>query len=160
MKQADGKDHRNILLDERKLILIPRKNDPLVTLEGTVVLAQGNRNAPAHASTLWSNAKICTLLAALGLPIDASLSVLCVEMMPHLGSFQQSSTTTLANVNQKETDLVEGVRATRGNTGAFFAPRTLDPQPSLQPLSNQLGHFRILRTSPLTPVPDVCVTAC
>ena len=160
VKQADGKDHRNILLDERKLILIPRKNDPLVTIEGAVVLAQGNRNAPAHASTLWSNAKICTLLAALGLPIEASLSVLCVEMMPHLGSFQQSSSTTLANMSQEETDLVEGVRATRGNTGAFFAPRTLDPQPSLQPLSNQLGHFRILRTSPLTPVPDVCVTAC
>ena len=34
VKQADGKDHRNILLDERKLRLIPKKSETLITTRG------------------------------------------------------------------------------------------------------------------------------
>ncbi len=158
VRQADGLDNRNILIDERKLNLIPRKLQELITAEGTVVLARGNANSPAWASTSWKDAEIKALLAALGLPIDASLSVLCVEMMPHFGSFQREGRAASAYGMQgaSSESVLEGVRAVRGNVagaGTSDGPSQAD---LLRPLSNQLGHYRLLRTSPLTPVPDVC----
>ncbi len=156
VKQADGKDNRNILLDERKLSLIPKKFEELLTPEGTLVLAKGNENGPAWSATHWADAEVKALLKMLGLPLDASLSVLCVEMMPHLGSFQRAVTAPAFAAAQEEQTIVAGVRAVRGNVAAPGSAGATAPPDLLRPLSNQLGHFRILRTSPLTPVPDVC----
>ena len=158
VRQADGKDNRNILLDERQLSLIPNRLQELLTAEGTFVLTQGNKNAPARSAMVWHDAEIKALLKALGLPVDASLSVLCVEMMPHFGSFQQEAQPTatygMQGVNAEV--VLAGVRAARGNVTDAATGATFAQQNPLRPLSTQLGHFRILRTSPLTPVPDVC----
>ncbi|MCB0684407.1 MAG: hypothetical protein KDC32_26370, partial [Saprospiraceae bacterium] len=68
-----------------------------------------------------------------------------------------------AALNQKSAtaeqnlDLVGNVRAARGNaTGAFQEGSFTATKVGLKPLSDQLGHYRILRTSPLVPVPEVC----
>jgi hypothetical protein len=156
VRQADGKDNRNILLDERRLNRIPGKYEEVVTPEGALVLAKSSRNGQVWSSAYWEDAEVKALLGALGLPIDASLSIVCVEMMPHLGSFQQPAATAAVHVTQRESTFIEGVHAARGNVSGTATPGTAAPQDSLRPLSNQLGHFRILRTSPLTPVPDVC----
>ena len=157
VKQADGKDHRNILLEERKLSLIPKKSETLITAEGDVVLAKGNENAPAQSSITWADGEIDALLEGLGLPTGSSLSVLCVEMMPHFGSFQQSANPSSAAAPQSgESTFLGDVGAVRGNTAAATSFSSSSEQPQLRPLSSHLGHFRILRTSPLTPVPDVC----
>jgi hypothetical protein len=158
VRQADGKDNRNILLDERQLSLIPNRPQELLTAEGTFVLTQGNKNAPARSAIAWYDAEVKALLKALGLPVDASLSVLCVEMMPHFGSFQREAqpTTTYGMQGANSEVVLAGVRSARGNVTDAATGATLAQQNPLRPLSTQLGHFRILRTSPLTPVPDVC----
>jgi hypothetical protein len=157
VRQADGLDNRNILIDDRRLSLIPRIYGEVITLEGDVVLAKSNRNGPAWSSVEWDDATVKMLLNNLGLPVDAELSVVCVELMPHFGSFvreAQPATTTAATVGQDS--LTEGVFAMRGNTGAPGAPGTPAQSSVVRPLTQHLGHFRILRTSPLTPVPEVC----
>jgi hypothetical protein len=99
--QMDGAAWRNLLLTRTQLLAPHQPNDPdgegerILFGEGLVAL-----------STLADN------LLRLGLPADASLTLLAVEM---------------------------------------FA----DP-PEVDPLGNRLGQARILRISPLAPVPDAC----
>jgi hypothetical protein len=158
VNQVDGKDYRNILLDERKLSLIPKKFEEVLYPNGIQVLAKGAQNGQARASTQWTDPEVKTILSLLGLPEDSPLSVLCVEMMPHFGTFQQpaAAATSGGIMIQGETNLVGKVLGIRGNIDAVGAPNTTAQQEGLRPLSSHLGHFRILRTSPLTPVPDVC----
>jgi hypothetical protein len=122
VRQADDKDNRNILLDDRKLQVLKQ-------LQGFQ-----NRDAVARGATRWTNDEVLELLRDLGLPRDSPLSVLCVEMMPTLAALRTQSTVGGAPVTPFE--------------------------PDLRPLSDALGHFRILRTSPLTAVPAICCTAC
>ena len=131
VRQADDKDFRNILLDDRKLQLVPQARGRH-ELKGEVVVAIQNRDAPRRAAGRWSQQEIAAALRELGLPLDSSLSVLCVEMMPTLAALRISTAK---------------VATFAGAPGG---------EESLRPLSDALGHFRILRTSPLTPVPDVC----
>ncbi|MFN2160442.1 MAG: hypothetical protein ACK2UN_00090 [Candidatus Promineifilaceae bacterium] len=143
VRQADGKDNRNILLDERRLAVVPRLQKKLITAEGTVVTARGSERGVVRSAGQWSDAEIKDLLKMIGLPADASLSVLCVEMMPHLGSFFGTGGRT-ARANLAGSFLA-GFGFSRGHT-----------ENTHQPLSDYLGHFRILRTSPLTAVPERC----
>ena len=162
VKQVDGKDFRNILLDEQKLELIPRRNTRQETTIGTFVVLKGNEDAPTRAALHWNNAHVNQMLRSLGLPLDADLSVVCVEMMPRIEAppIPGSTTTTRAS-GANQSNLVESVRTLRGNSSSGLTEETTTTvQTSLRPLSNQLGHYRILRTSPLTPVPEVCCTEC
>ncbi|MFO7323361.1 MAG: hypothetical protein DIU68_016645 [Chloroflexota bacterium] len=161
VRQADGLDNRNILLDDRRLDLIPPVYREVYWPEGGGALAKSNRNGPAWSSTEWSDEEIKALLSNLGLPVDASLSVVCVEMLPRFAAFQREARTTTAVLNQERgrDAIIDGVRASRGNAFAPGGPGIPGgpPEPDIvRPLSSHLGHFRILRTSPLTPVPDVC----
>jgi hypothetical protein len=104
-----------------------RREDDL----GRISFAFENLDAPAHGVTRWSQLEVQQLLRHLYLPDDSPLSVLCVEMMP-----------TLARLR------------TPLNQAAGGAPD--DDREDVRPLSDGLGHFRILRTSPLTAVPPVC----
>ena len=160
VKQADGKDYRNILLEDRKMTFVPRKKEKIVNVRGKVVTAKDKEDTPARSLTGWTDNEICQLLQSYGLPCDSNLSVLCVEMMPRLDNLQQS---VAAALNQKSAtaeqnlDLVGNVRAARGNaTGAFQEGSFTATKVGLKPLSDQLGHYRILRTSPLVPVPEGC----
>lgn len=157
-RQADGQDNRNILLDDRRLRLIPRVFREVITAEHTNTLAKSNRNGPAWSSAEWKDSEIKALLRGLGLPVDAALSVICVELLPHFGTFQREASAApsmLAGVGGSA--VVENVWTVRGNVAAPGGPGVPPAEPdNLRPLTDQLGHFRILRTSPLTPVTDVC----
>jgi hypothetical protein len=131
VRQADGKDFRNILLDDRRLQPVARVRGRM-ELKGEVVIAIENRDSRRRATGRWTQSEIAAELRELGLPLDSSLSVLCVEMMPTLAALRQPAATA----------------------AAFSGAST--PEEGPRPLSDALGHFRILRTSPLTPVPDVC----
>ena len=102
--QADGADHRNVLLSRKAALL----SDKRFNNERFTFSAMG---LPGYS--FWDENEVEALLEALGLPLDSSLSVLAVEVLPELGR--------------------------RGD-----------------PLGGNLGYVRILRTSPLAPVPAIC----
>jgi hypothetical protein len=153
VRQADGADWRNVLLDDRRLRLVPR-------VRGRAELAVGlglegafqNRDAPAHGATAWAQAEIERELRRLGLPTDSPISVLCVEVMPSLAALRRRPVQRGA-LAEDRAGLVAVVAAER----AFGT--TLEQEPDereVRPLSEGLGHFRILRTSPLAAAPPVC----
>jgi hypothetical protein len=90
------------------------------------------------------------MLREVGLPSGAPLSVLCVEMLPGLAA-QRVSADSRPGI--AASDLVAAVHAERSGTSVSGAAPASD---GARPLSDALGHFRILRASPLTPVPPVC----
>ncbi|MFI5648980.1 hypothetical protein [Kitasatospora sp. NPDC051705] len=104
VQQADGRDWRNVLLDSRPHAGGPPawKHEPFDPQVPSSVLS-------------FPNGEILAKLAFLGLPLDASLSVVAVEALPEPGGRNE-----------------------------------------LPPLSQGLGSVRVLRTSPLTPVPAIC----
>ena len=97
------------------------------------------------AEVSWTNKEISALLAAIGLPGDSPLSVLAVEVFGNITSifehigFQPSF---LKDLYKRNPQIYETMQARR--------------QRSEGALSEQLGNYRILRTSPLTEVPFVC----
>ena len=97
--QADGADHRNILLARRR---------------GTLNRDRRTVEADRSASGRWTEAEIAAALAAYRLPSDSPLSVLAAEVLPEV-------------------------------------------EPPADPLGASLGEVRILRTSPLIKLSDVCV---
>ena len=150
VRQADGKDFRNILLEDRVLSVVPRIRGKLGDPTGKASAGFQNRDAPAHGIANWTQAEILALLRGLGLPDGSPLSVLCVEMMPTL----QGRTAAAPEPRGFDiADLVANVRNDRAGRGAAAAATA---QQGPRPLSDALGHVRILRTSPLTPVPEVC----
>ena len=159
VRQADDKDSRNVLLDDRRLILRPKvsERNPFT---GAFLEAGGfeNHDAQAHGATQWSTAEIVAMLLALGLPADSPLSVLCVEMMPTMASLvPQNSRRT--NGFAAQDVVAQAFAAQAGGIGSSaVSDTTHDDQ--VRPLSDGLGHFRILRTSPLTAIPEVCCADC
>jgi len=163
VRQADDKDMRNVLLDDRVLVLRPRTQKGRV-LGGTMSYAGGspagsfeNSDAPARAVASWTSAEIRVMLASIGLPDDSALSVLCVEMMP----------TMAALINQPETRSIfagENVAAMafaeRAGVAAPAAAAVIQHTGGPRPLSDGLGHFRILRTSPLASIAATCCADC
>jgi hypothetical protein len=83
VRQADGKDYRNILLDDR-VLSVRRRLERIVELDGTVIVPITNRDAGTRGVCRWQQGELFQMLRDLGLPQDSSLSVLCVEMMPTL----------------------------------------------------------------------------
>ncbi len=120
--QTDGASQRNILLGRQQATLLPQ------TVGGRVVTTAHSQNREPRGTVGFTAASIASALRLLGLPANAPLSVLCVEVLP--GPTQLPR--TLA-------------------TAATGAVAVLE-----DPLGVQLGQRRILRTSPLTAVPAVC----
>lgn len=150
--QADGQEFRNILLHERPLRLIDRDKvfgDPKLEVQ---FKGKRNKDRVLFGISGWTNEQIQFLLRRLGLPLDSPLSVLCVEMMPRLSSYVQAGRTAGT--------------AFAGTSAGAFDSVIFDGDPddgsaavvqdNVRPLSAQLGHYRILRTSPLTAVPAIC----
>ena len=71
VRQADGKDYRNILLARRRGRFEERKIRSRVETD-------------LNASSAWAQAEIEAMLAAYELPVDSPLSVLAVELIPEL----------------------------------------------------------------------------
>ena len=150
VRQADGKDYRNILLDDRKLTLKRRLRGRFEIAGGLSLFGFENDDSPARAEMQWTQAEILAALRNLGLPADSRLSVLCVEMMPTLQALRVAQVAGRASFNNLAVSMV-------ADRSGFGDPAGSSVQDSdLRPLSDALGHYRILRTSPLTPVPEVC----
>ncbi len=201
VKQADNKDYRNILLDDRKMdwrtqVAFNQGSDAYYNLNDQQVqdlklsafqnwnpkltginnklslfpvdFTSINADATKYGTALWQNEEVNELLYIYGLPGDSALSVLCVEILPtitniydHINEFSDEATRAKASGNlaafhpQIKKELSNAASRLSGNevTAMMYLP-----QP--KPLSDQLGEYRILRTSPLTEVPFVCCTDC
>jgi hypothetical protein len=154
VRQADGKDHRNILLDDRRLRPIPRARGRFFDSGGQLVVAFQNQDAAMRGVTRWLQDEIFEMLRDLGLPQDSPLSTLCVEMMPTLERLRAQPAGFATGAGADISSAVQLERSGRANALAAT------PDDGVRPLSDALGHYRILRTSPLTPVPAVCCPTC
>jgi hypothetical protein len=136
VKQADGKQNRNVLLAEEKLQYVEPKTEfkleqflarrselPIKVANSIRV----NIDAPLTGVANWAESEIMNLLAQFNLAGDTGLSVLAVEMMPRYDQY-----------------IIGGP----------------PPNTSIHPLSHQLGQYRILRTSRLVAVPEICCETC
>lgn len=117
-------------------------------------LSTTNRDATKSGIAIWSNDEVTQLLEKYGLPPDSPLSVLCVEVLPQITNLRDHvSALHKPDVRQSlrtligSAPLAEAMGAARQASLSFDEPR---------PMTNDLGHCRILRTSPLTKVPYIC----
>lgn len=58
VRQADGKDYRNILLDDRKLRLLSRRRGRFEDPNGIMLVAFQNLDAVARGAIRWSQAEV------------------------------------------------------------------------------------------------------
>ena len=198
VKQADGKDYRNILINEKNLdwriavehtkkakIQIRKynakdrqtlkyltlKNWTVDSIPGPVKIGftlkdftSINKDATKYGTAIWSNTDINQALELYGLPDDSPLSVLCVEMLPQITNIYEAVSdinnpriaASLRN-NLKAYDIPDSAQAAQEQKNRI-AGQMLNDGPN--PLSDELGTQRILRTSPLVEVPFVCCTTC
>ncbi|MCI0524177.1 MAG: hypothetical protein L0Y75_02850 [Acidobacteria bacterium] len=197
VRQADNKDFRNILLDDKQLDwrvqiepdpevnrftryddlqLRTLKNVSIRNFKDEVSYANFtkayklvefdtlNKDAKKYGTVVWSNDEISQWLNIFGLPEDAPLSVLVVELLPQITSIFEH----VSVLNKREEN--DNLRATTGlqdTPSAVIASEQIrmrqerkDAQQGPGPLSDELGHHRILRTSPLTEAPFVCCPSC
>lgn len=166
--QADGKDYRNILLDDRLLQVRKRVEDI-------------NNDAPVYAEGGWYDAEVKNLLRGMNLPADSPLSVLCVEMFPDVLSLLNNGVMSnrsaaaareeRAAAGGEDTEMMRRLEkhiVTRYQMMQDSTNEGMDERAAwysaagnyFRPLTDHLGHHRILRTSPLVPVPDVCCEEC
>lgn len=115
---------------------------------------------PKSALGYWNNTEIAQHLNLLGLPEDAPLSILVVEVFGNITNIRE-------HINKF--NVLKAGFAGRPDVGTDFRSKAFrgvyDDMQAMAvssdiPLSGNLGNFRILRTSPLTEVPFVCCPTC
>ncbi|MBE7174993.1 MAG: hypothetical protein INR69_01225 [Mucilaginibacter polytrichastri] len=118
------------------------------------------KDATRHGETEWTNAEIETTLRLYGLPEDASMSIICVEVFGTITRLSEH----VNNVRRHADRLAQQIEV---NLDKDFADDLRDILPKVEetperdlgnPLTSELGLHRILRTSPLTEVPFICCT--
>jgi len=136
VKQADGKQNRNILLSETMLEY--RQTDEQLQIasflakRGSMTIKEANKikinlDIPSTGRGGWTNKEIEALLEQYNLSGDTSLSVLAVEMMPRYEQY------------------------------IYRPDYAIEYE---RPLSAGLGNHRILRTSRLVAAPEICCENC
>lgn len=175
-RMADGTDNRNILLQDRLMRRVPAR---IYDDAGTLVYTSENGDAPTQSMATWTNAEISALLRRQGLPTDSPVSVVCVEMMPTHDQFLvnphidvNNADMMLSSRNPYTTEPARTrqelqIRADQMNRTHNAYHQALDAeaedyeaQLANRPLSDDLGYFRLLRTSPLAAAPTVCCVDC
>jgi len=160
-RMADNSDNRNILLNDR---LMRTESNSIINADGRILLFPKNTDEPERATAEWSNAEITELLKMYGLPADSELSVLCVEMMPTTEQFLMSPEQNKLTqaLTQRTNDPASALFSLRATASAITQKRVPDVPEELlaRPLSDDLGYYRILRTSTLMAVPEVCCMDC
>jgi hypothetical protein len=121
-----------------------------------------NKDSTKYGTVIWNNSEISQLLNIYGLPDDIPLSVLCVEVFGNITNIYDHID-SLAN-NEVRTNLSSVVSSGsipgHDELTARAAFSSAYAVAQVKPLTDHLGNFRILRTSPLTEVPFVCCTTC
>ncbi len=129
-------------------------------------LTSRNKHATKYGTTIWTNAEVHQLLRLYGLPVTASLSVVVVEVLPritnvfdHVSGLEDAlvaqSTANFMNSSQQESFTQSYQQRYAANASGSAAPVQTN-----SPVNEELGHHRILRSSRLTKVPDICCTDC
>jgi hypothetical protein len=116
--------------------------------------SQISTDAVRYGTAAWENNEVEQLLRNYGLPATSALSVLVVEVLPTITNIQEHVTTS-------HTRGVTDLLSSRLQTAIPQQKFTLSAQTGVldEPagqLDEELGHHRILRTSPLMPVPYIC----
>lgn len=180
--QADGRDFRNILLGEIEMKIGVRVNTspkrqkvindltqqiyfkPIIGdyTTGSVKLSPaalkiGNlvasiKDEQPVGTAIVTSEDLAEKLKSFGLPEDSPLSVLVVEVFGNITNIHDHMYDyRKTNVNGVSASVAEGLKSKRAEVNLMS---------DIRPLSQGLGHFRILRTSPLTKVPFVCCPTC
>jgi hypothetical protein len=148
---------RKIAFDNFKYEIKP----DAVHLLKLVDFSSSNEDATRYGTVVWSQNEVLQLLENLGLPPGSPLSVLVVETLPqitklseHISRLDKPRIAAAAGGLVSEDDresFVKGVHVAAEHPRMSAAPfRTASP------VSDELGHHRLLRTSPLTQVPEIC----
>ncbi len=183
VKRADDKAYRNVLLDDQFFV----RQRPKMEDNGNLFV-NINTDAVQYGITGWKNKDLEAMLQEYGLPIDSSLSVLVVEMLPTYDKFygrpnfnRGENIRFNRSFNMNLLNLQEGMSIEHfKNTVNEISNTALERQQKLEaerhlrmeegiisqaekeenirPLTEQLGSERILRTSTLVPVPPICCT--
>jgi len=196
VKMADGSDYRNILLDDR--ILRPenraplKQSDHLTDLEfrsktiGPVhrfqvsdLLNNPILNKATYGFAFWSYKRISFYLENLGLPKNAPLSVICVELMPGFDGNQipnnrgsdypfNNKDSTMSEIKNDfkvmNSDTINepirpGTRKRLIEEDEIIGYSEADKNNRRQ-LTANLGYYRILRSSNLTKIDASCLLDC
>ncbi len=180
--QADGLDFRNILLAERRMRIEVQINTDPKTLKkindltqttyfqpvlpayetgifkvsptvNTATLLANLKEAHPVGTAVFTSQEIAGYLTDLGLPEDSPLSVLVVEVFGNITNINEHFNFYRArNAGGQANQAYEEARRMVQTPGAAAVERMV--------LGDNLGNFRILRTSPLTKVPFVCCPTC
>lgn len=179
VKRADDKAYRNILLDDQLFIRKPRQTSATGAPKNN-----SNTDGIQYGITGWKNKDVEKMLLNYGLPVDSALSVLVVEMLPTYDKFwgrpaNRAGGLLLDRANAAVTKLPQGMFVQRfgegvADVGRFAAEKQwrleqqrqskweegiisqAEKEEMIRPLTEQLGSQRILRTSTLVPVPEIC----
>ncbi|MGZ5135387.1 MAG: hypothetical protein ACXWCG_09560, partial [Flavitalea sp.] len=164
VSQADGNDFRNILLNDRLMVLQP---------ETTETIHKINEDNQMISIGGWTNKEVITLLKRYGLSPDSPLSIVCVEMLPVVFSLLQQDNDNVRstrgaragdiNMNQILMNHIQTRFANKQLTEKELQEQAIYDEAAanyIKPLSDQLGNYRMLRTSPLTAVPAICCVDC
>jgi len=193
VKQADNKDYRNILLDDRQIdwrvqietekevnIIEKYTDNELEILSSIAVnnfkyevnvanvknvlklvdFTTKPKDSTKFGTTVWTNNEVSQLLDIYGLPQGSPLSIVVVEILPQITNIvdhvSKLHKPVISNAIEKLVALgnVEEFRKIVHEAESLSAQKATFKRPS--PVSDQLGHHRILRVSPLTEVPDIC----
>ena len=182
VKRADDLVYRNILLDDQLFVRQRISVDPQTGAQVIDI----NTDAVQYGITGWKNKDVNRMLQEYGLPIDSSLSVLVVEMLPTYEKFNSPFTrgNNITNVrsdfsNRNMVNFEEGMHIEYFKVGLNYAAAAASAKQQqseaelqsrmeeafidqaqkeelIRPLTEQLGSERILRTSTLVPVPPIC----
>ena len=198
VRQADNKDYRNILLDDRQLDwrvqvekkkpggpehrrgvdLLEKYTDHQLNVLGSIAyknfkyetnasainvlqlvdFTTKNKDGKKFGTVVWTHNEVELLLANLGLPLGSPLSVLVVETLPQITNiFEHVSGLNTPQVSAAWVPFVSGGTQNHlmGGAKELMAMQTAAVR-TPSPVSDELGHHRLLRTSPLTEVPAVC----
>ncbi|MEI6757524.1 MAG: hypothetical protein WCK85_06695, partial [Chlorobium sp.] len=164
VKQADGLDYRNILLDEvelqplspkrfdlsfkRRIAIAKRKRDVELVKALQLELSQlqmREKESVRYGKSCICNKDIIAMLELYGLPLDSSLSVLCVEVYGQITKINEH----ISDYSMKKRrSLLGEVAALYGNNVASEMSHSLERigentrQETPDPLGENLGLFR------------------
>ncbi|MBA4301513.1 MAG: hypothetical protein C0433_15635, partial [Cyclobacterium sp.] len=111
------------------------------------------RESHPVGTAVFTSQEIADYLIDLGLPEDSSLSVLVVEVFGNITNLLQH----INYFNPRSQSLQSNELMMAANRMMEAGRPVADDRVNL---GDNLGNFRILRTSPLTKVPFVCCPTC
>jgi len=122
-----------------------------------------NKSSTKYGTTFWTNNEVSQLLSVYGLPKHSSLSIVVVETLTRINNIfdhitglvqpQVAQTATNLMSNDQKVTFSKEYDKRFSTKSASFATEIMQKS---SPVSDELGHHRILRTSRLIKVPDIC----